>query len=258
MRPSRFLWKAAILCPPCLYLSLVFGQTKPASPQALVVSRTQPFSLTVTPGQFARLLEVPSRDHSAAADADLGEVHRAEQTRSTAQVKAAQFDDTHEDIFLYSDILGPNFTPDRLPLTADLSGRIRKTAGSIDNPLKAEFRRLRPYNFDSTLHPVCETNKEFSYPSGHAVNGYLFAFLLAEMLPEKRNALLERANRYAHNRVVCGVHYPSDVEASRRVALVAFGALLVNPEFVEAFRRAEQETRAVLIRGEIRDTPLNP
>ncbi len=46
-----------------------------------------------------------------------------------------------------------------------------------------------------------------SYPSGHATSAYATAILLAAMVPEKATAIFERADRYAENRVIAGVHY---------------------------------------------------
>jgi acid phosphatase (class A) len=76
--------------------------------------------------------------------------------------------------------------------------------------------------------------------------GYLEAFALAQMLPERAEAILDRAHAYAHNRIVCGVHYPTDVEASRSIALALFGALSTSPRFREELSAAKSELRAKL------------
>jgi acid phosphatase (class A) len=192
---------------------------------------------------LASLIPSPPAADSAAARNDLAEVHRVEQSRTPAEVKAAQYDDTHEDIFIFANVLGDAFNAERLPKTALLSAHLRNDAGIIDNPLKQKFGRLRPYNFDTTLHPVCETNKEASYPSGHSINGYLYAFTLAEVVPEQHDAILRRADEYAHNRVVCGSHYVTDTQASRQLASFIFGYLLANPRFQEELDSATLETR---------------
>lgn len=135
-----------------------------------------------------------------------------------------------------------------MPSSFPLRCRCRLTfdAGLVDNPLKEHFGRPRPYNLDSSLHAICETNKENSYPSGHSLNGYLYAYTLAQMIPEKQSEILRRADEYAHNRLVCEAHYPTDIEASRRVALVVFGYLLANQHFVDELRAARAETRLLL------------
>jgi acid phosphatase (class A) len=63
------------------------------------------------------------------------------------------------------------------------------------------------------------------------------------MVPEKRREILERADDYAHNRLVCGVHYPSDIAASRNAAYAVFGYMLGTPRFQMELAAARAETR---------------
>jgi acid phosphatase (class A) len=204
-------------------------------------AKPQPYALPFQPLALQAILPTPPQPHTKASDDDLAFMHKLEQKRTPAQVERARDDDTHEEMFLYADVLGSGFTADRFPATARLSARLRRTSGSVDNPLKQAFQRIRPYNFDPTLHPVCETNQEFSYPSGHAVNGYVYAYALAEMLPAYRDRLLARADAYAFNRVLCGVHYTEDVEASRRVAQAIFGALFADGDFQKDMEASRHE-----------------
>jgi acid phosphatase (class A) len=85
---------------------------------------------------------------------------------------------------------------------------------------------------------------EFWRGTGHALTGYLEALTLAEIVPEKRPEILERADNYAHNRLVCGVHYASDIEASRRIAYVVFGYMLATPRFERDLAAAKLELRS--------------
>ena len=39
--------------------------------------------------------------------------------------------------------------------------------------------------------------------------------VLAMMLPEKRDAILARADDYAYSRLICGVHYPTDLKRAQ-------------------------------------------
>lgn len=218
----------------------------PAQPAQVVPVRA-PHFLDPANLPLASLIPSPPSADSVEGKADLAEVHRIERTRTPAQVRAAQYDDTQEDIFIYSGVVGQGFNAQTLPLTFALSKHLRSDAGLIDNPLKLLYKRPRTYNFDHSLHPVCETNQEMSYPSGHAINGYLYAFTLAELLPARHDAILNRADAYAHNRVVCGSHYPTDTEASRRVASFVFGALLVNPLFIAELEAARAELHQHLL-----------
>jgi acid phosphatase (class A) len=193
------------------------------------------------------IIAPPPSDGSAAVKAELVELHGIEQTRTKAEVAAAQTDEKQEDMFAFHTVLGDQFKAANLPLTAALSAEIHDEEQAAMGALKAEFRRPRPYQFDRTLHPVCGiTSMPNSYPSGHSTTGYLEAFALAEMVPEKRQAILDRAADFAHNRMVCGVHYPSDLAAGRETAYALFGALMASPEFRSRLAAAGAEVRGKL------------
>lgn len=193
------------------------------------------------------IIAPPPPEDSAAVKAELAELHRIEQTRTKAEVAAAQADEKQEDMFAFHTVLGEQFNAANLPLTAALSAEIHDEENAATSALKSEFRRPRPYQFDRTLHPVCGTTSQpNSYPSGHSTTGYLEAFALAEMVPEKRQEILDRAADFAHNRMVCGVHYPSDLAAGQETAYALFGALMATPEF-----RSQLAAARVEVRGEL-------
>jgi acid phosphatase (class A) len=85
-----------------------------------------------------------------------------------------------------------------------------------------------------------------SYPSGHAIIGYLEALTLVQIVPEKQKEILERADDYAHNREVCGVHYPTDVAAGKEAAYAVFGEMTTSAEFQKELAAARAETRKLL------------
>jgi acid phosphatase (class A) len=147
---------------------------------------------------------------------------------------------------VFANVIGPKFTMADLPLTAALSANVHNDEAIVTGPLKAHYKRPRPFLFDSTLHPVCRIDNDTAYPSGHSLSGYLLAFTVAEIVPEKTQEILQRADDYAHNRMVCGVHYQSDIEASRRVAYTMFGYMMANPRFRGDLAAARTETRTRL------------
>jgi acid phosphatase (class A) len=195
----------------------------------------------------AAILPLPPASDSAMSRAELADVHHAEQTRTPQQVAAAQADDQEQDIFIFRNLFGSNFTAEKLPVTAALSHHIHSDEGIITKPLKTSFARQRPFQFDNSLKPVCALSKEpNSYPSGHTVSGYLLALTLIQIIPEKQSQIMSRVDDYAHNRIVCGVHYPSDIEAGRNIAYLMFGYMLANPQFQKDLAAAREETRSRL------------
>ena len=54
-----------------------------------------------------------------------------------------------------------------------------------------------------------------SYPSGHTTYVTVAAIMVATMVPEKRDAIWQRAWDYAQSRVIGGMHYPNDLLGGR-------------------------------------------
>jgi acid phosphatase (class A) len=70
--------------------------------------------------------------------------------------------------------------------------------------------------------------------------------VLSNMVPEKRAEIMARAAEYAHNRIVGGIHYPSDIEAGRITGTVIAAKLQTQDDFNAGFTAARAELRGVL------------
>jgi acid phosphatase (class A) len=236
------------LISPCLVFCLLFSAQ---APQAQEIAKVKSALETVLPAkkpyyldftQFNPRLFVVNPPDAATTQVELAELHRIQDTRTPEQVEYARHDEEQEDIFFFQTLLGASFTAKNFPITAELSGHLKNEQSAVGARLKTFFNRPRPYQADPTLHPVCVTKTAHdSYPSGHALTGYLEALALAEMLPERHDAILARADDYAHSRLICGVHYSSDLEASRRIAYAIFGYILSTPQFQKDLSLAHAE-----------------
>lgn len=194
------------------------------------------------------LLAPPPADGSARQQADLAAVLTVQRSRTPEEVERAKAD-VVKSVFRFADVLGPNFNEANLPKTAALFKAASEDATRVAKAGKQYFNRARPFVASSDVHPTVpekQSGAYDSYPSGHATFGYMSAILLAQMVPEKRAALFARGREYGENRVVDGVHYPSDVEAGRIDGTLVASALMANPEFQQAFAAAKAEVRAAL------------
>jgi acid phosphatase (class A) len=235
----HILCMAIFLCP-CIQGQQDSAPTSSMAPKTLKT----PYYIDPTMLNVGEFLPEPPSVESAANKAELAELHRIEAARTPGEIKKAKADDDEEDIFVFKTVFGTRFTPETLPLTAALGAHVKNEQSVVGNMLKRNFQRPRPYQTDNTLHPVCAVKTQHdSYPSGHSLTGYLEAFTLAELVPEKRTEILARADEYAYNRAVCGVHYLSDSEASRRVAYAVFGYMLATPKFHKDLDAAREEIR---------------
>jgi acid phosphatase (class A) len=84
---------------------------------------------------------------------------------------------------------------------------------------KSHYNRSRP--FMENNHPTCSPNneaflrKDGSYPSGHTTIGWAWALILTEIAPTQTDAILARGRSFGDSRLVCNVHWQSDVNEGR-------------------------------------------
>lgn len=195
---------------------------------------------------LTQLLAPPPILGTPASDADLQQVLIWQKSRTDAQIKLADAD-THKSVFRFSDVLGAGFDASKLPLTATLFERVAKQGAVPMKAAKAFWKRPRPYNSSSDVHPGIETEGTSpSYPSGHATFAYLTAEMLAQMVPEKRAEIFARADSFALGRVIGGVHYPSDIEAGKVSGTLIAAAMLQSPALRADLLAATAETRKAL------------
>ncbi len=157
----------------------------------------------------------------------------------------------------------------RSPATGRLVGRAVLDAVDASSAAKQVYKRQRP--FVATDEPICiersdQLKASYSFPSGHATGGWLYALLLAELAPDRTAPIMSRGRAYGESRVVCGVHWKSDVEAGRDAATSAFVVLQSNPAFradleaaraeVAAARRAGAAPADCSAQAEVDRTPL--
>jgi acid phosphatase (class A) len=202
---------------------------------------------------LALLLAPPPAAGSVAQAEELRRLEDIEAARTDEEARAAKADSTRS-VFRFADALGPDFQENRLPLTAALFHRVAAETEQIVDRAKGVFARPRPFAADPALHPLLVTPSDGSrptgrspaYPSGHSAFASVTGILLAQAVPERKAAIFERAQAFARNRLVAGVHYPSDVTAGTISGTVIAAALMEDPRFREDFAGVRTEIRDVL------------
>lgn len=109
--------------------------------------------------------------------------------------------------------------PAPLPEEAEvIFNRVKTETDGAAADIKDIFKRPRPFLRDPALRPCLGRIGGLAYPSGHATISRLFALMLAELVPPRKKAYLARADEAALDRVIGGVHHPSDIEAGKKLA----------------------------------------
>jgi acid phosphatase (class A) len=192
------------------------------------------------------LLPPPPALDSAQMKTELGEILTIQVTR-TKEMEARAIADATESIWRFADVVNsPKFTAAALPKVAAFFDRVIETESAVVDPAKDVWKRPRPHLYSDLVKPVVPLSKSGSYPSGHATVGTLMGIELANMLPEKRAAIMARAWEFGRNRVVGGVHYPSDIEMGRISGTVIAQTISTHPDFKAEFEAAKAELRAAL------------
>ncbi len=227
------LLRPAVLC-------LAFLAAAPTSAQEAKPRFLPPDAL-----DLAAILPPPPAADSATTKAELTEVRRIQAAATDAE-KAQAIADLKETVFLFTTVLGPDFVADKLPVATPFFLAAGKAEGEFVNPVKKLYNRPRPPVADPAIVPCEALTGSASYPSGHATFSYIEAVVLSEMIPEKRDALFARAAEFAQHRIICGMHYASDLDAGRISGAVIAAALLADPTFRAEFGPAKAEVRKVL------------
>lgn len=192
-----------------------------------------------------RVLAPPPAPGTEASQKDARGVVKA-QAKSTPEELQNAKDDVCESVFRFEDVMGPGFTPDKLPFADGFFERVFFDSDREIRIAKDYFKRERPYMTDPRVRLMVEQSSSYSYPSGHSTFAYTVGIILADMVPEKAVQIFERADTYAGNRAVVGVHYPGDILAGRISAAVIDNAFFHNDRFLADYVRARAEVREAL------------
>lgn len=145
-----------------------------------------------------------------------------------------------QNLFFVGRSIGTWFNAEQLPLTAALMAKVWQDASYFIWSFKYKYARVRPYVLEPDLNNLEETNWA-AYPSGHAANSYINAYIYAALAPEYSDVFIKDAYDMAHSREILGVHYPSDSEASRLLAQQLVSKLFLNKDFLVEFEKVKQE-----------------
>ena len=194
---------------------------------------------------LTQFLPPPPANDSATTQKELAELLRWQSERTPDQIAFAKAD-ANISVFRFADVLGPVFAEASLPVTARFFSDATLNVGALINSAKAYYHRTRPYIVDARIQPVLPKPNNDSYPSGHSTIGYFYAIILSDMVPERAADLYARGESFALNRVIGGVHYPTDLEAGKLSGTLIAEKMFTSAEFRRDFAKARSELRRTL------------
>lgn len=153
----------------------------------------------------------------------------------------------------FSCALNAPITEQDTPHLYMLLRRAMMDAATSTNIAKDHYHRTRP--FTTNKGPICPTDegksylKGGSYPSGHTAVGWAWALILSEISPEQADAILARGRIFGENRMICNVHWQSDVIEGRAMGSATIARLHADPTFRADLEAAKAEITAVRAKG---------
>ena len=126
--------------------------------------------------------------------------------------------------------------------------RIMTDAGRATGSAKDKYNRTRPFMVNNA--PTCSPGsddalrKNGSYPSGHTSIGWAWALVLAEASPDRSEAIIARGRAFGESRLICNVHWESDVIEGRFVGAATVARLHAEPAFLADLEAAKSELAA--------------
>ena len=202
-----------------------------------------------------RVLPVPPAPKSQAQAEDDRAYRATRRLEGTARWAMAQQDNRgapDDALHDFACALGVTLDKASAPTLHALLGRIMSDARPFIDPGKDHYARPRPYLRMKGNICVPRTDnlaRSGSYPSGHSTAAWTWGLIFAELAPDRATGILSRARAYSESRVVCGVHYPSDIQAGRLNGSAVFAALQTSPEFRADMEKARAEIAAARAAG---------
>ncbi len=119
--------------------------------------------------------------------------------------------------------------------------KVRNDADFYIQKLKKEFPRKRPFLYMAELKPCVPLETTGAYPSGHATLARLYALILTDFFPDEKAALEERADQIGKDRVLSGMHHPTDVQAGKQLGEMVYEKLKQSASYQKEFKKLSEK-----------------
>lgn len=213
---SRF-----ILVPLLLVISACAGDGPYPFPPQFVDSRD------ISP----HVLAAPPEKYSDTYDREIALILKRQAALTDAEKAAIAAEDHIRPAMIVEPVLGARYSEASHPALFTLLRHSASDAWRLADATQDYWKRDRPWVADSRVQLLVSSITRPSYPSGHTVTNHVWAHVLSELFPQKRDALFARAYAIGMHRSQAGVHFPSDVAAGKKFAAIVFEKMRTNPEF---------------------------
>ena len=168
--------------------------------------------LTLFENEYALPNQLPPENSSATT---------LDEIKHLANIKPnKKFVEMHDDI---KEVFKNTLAELELPYIEEELKSLLKQSAKFVMELKYKYNRPRPHQiaefYGINLNGVeLDTMRTPSYPSGHAIQGYLLGMYFGDKYPQSRKVFTQLGEDIAQSRILAKAHYPSDKSFGKVVA----------------------------------------
>lgn len=192
-----------------------------------------------------RVLPTPPANDSSDTVKEMEIILQAQADRTPEQVARIEAEKTY-DVMAFGNVVGPllgKVDDGKLPATSALLAGVTATAKPIAETAANDWDRTPPFAVNARIFPAIAKPAGGSYPSPESTQATVDALVLAQLVPDDKQAILARGRQIGDDRVVAGVQFPSDVIAGRVLGQAVFNAMMRDPRFRSDLAAARAEVK---------------
>lgn len=237
MMRARFLASATVLCGPLLALAL-------ATPAA---AQQRPYLIWLDAAKIdvAKVMGLPPAQNTPEHRAEFEKVLDISAARTPEREKQA-IADQYQTLNAFLNGIDHAYVEGTHRETRLLMREAQIELAILMKSVSRMTSRIRPFQMWNKVRvKPCPGGRPTgtSFPSAHAATAALYATLLSDAVPELADKFEERAKSYDESRLVCGFHYPTDLEAGDKIGRVVARALLAEKTFKVRYDETKPEIR---------------
>ena len=211
---------------------LVHGQAIPNGGNYLAASDVQ----------VEKIIAPPPGNYSTQTANEIKAILQMQKQKTVVQVAAVREQDTLTPYLICGTSL-PLINA-QSPRAIDLLLKVGGDVKAIAEQGKEIWDRPRPARLDKRIEKLVDMPPDSSYPGTNSTVIYTWAAVLSELVPEKKDVILAKADEIAQNRVLAGAQYPSDIAAAKTLGEAIAKKLLDQSSFQQEFQGVRQELAA--------------
>lgn len=204
----------------------------------------------VQAGDFAvdKIVPPPPGNYSTQTANEIKAILLLQKQKTPSQLAAIKEQDTLTPYLICGTTL-PQINA-QSPLAIDLLLKVAGDVQTVAEQGKMIWDRPRPARLDKRIEKLVDLPPDSSYPGINSTVVYAWASILANLVPDRKEAIASKADEIAQNRVLAGVQYPSDIAAAKTLGEAIAGRMLEKAAFQQELQRVQKELAARTVSAE--------